>query len=434
MTILEQLQATHPEAEGISDARNIAEAVACINNKGGRGANAIAGKLEDIIHSDNIAAKIAAKNDATDARNIAEALSGRRGANAIAEQISEDEEERVTLTELTYSGTLAFEQYEGIPFDPRGLTFTAHFSDGTTATVDPADLVMPTELLLETTGVTPAYTYNGVTKRTTSIPITVKHTVLTAGNYRFVVRNSFSEMLCISGTAISMATNSSAGITTPQPDLIKYSEDSRGRRRVACAIAAGQTHPAINGEILAVRGGSTIRLAGKPSGFTHPVAWSMMELDSNLAYVGGDGIRAEQWLEGERTLQANTAYIQVSFKPKNDTASTPVYFTAAEYPQLPSAALAVYEPDDLFVYWDANGGVGGVGPVVHHVDNGGYNITMLDSDIGDSIYHPEGKTIVGWSTTPDASSGSYLPSQTTRYVPSGNQTLPLTITFYAIWQ
>ena len=188
MTILEQLQATHPEAEGISDARNIAEAVACINNKGGRGANAIAGKLEDIIHSDNIAAKIAAKNDATDARNIAEALSGRRGANAIAEQISEDEEERVTLTELTYSGTLAFEQYEGIPFDPRGLTFTAHFSDGTTATVDPADLVMPTELLLETTGVTPAYTHNGVTKSTTPIPITVTHTLLTAGNYRFAVR------------------------------------------------------------------------------------------------------------------------------------------------------------------------------------------------------------------------------------------------------
>ena len=433
MTILEQLQATHPEAEGISDARNIAEAVACINNKGGRGANAIAGKLEDIIHSDNIAAKIAAKNDATDARNIAEALSGRRGANAIAEQISEDEEERVTLTELTYSGTLAFEQYEGIPFDPRGLTFTAHFSDGTTATVDPADLVMPTELLLETTGVTPAYTYNGVTKRTTSIPITVKHTVLTAGNYRFVVRNSFSEMMCISGVAISMATNTSAGITTPQPDLIKYSEDSRGRRRVACAIAAGQTHPAINGEILAVRGGSTIHLTELPSGFTHPVAWSMMEMDSNLAYVSG-GIRAEQWLTGDRTLQANTAYIQVSCKPKNDTASTPVYFTAAEYPRLPSAALSVYEPDDLLVYWDANGGVGGVGPVVHHVDNGGYNITMLDSDIGESIYHPEGKTIVGWSTTPDASSGSYLPSQTTRYVPSGNQTLPLTITFYAIWQ
>ena len=86
MTILERLQAAHPEAEGISDARNIAEAVACINGKGGRGANAIAGKLEDIIHSDNIAAKIAAKNEATDARNIAEAMSGRRGSTAIADQ------------------------------------------------------------------------------------------------------------------------------------------------------------------------------------------------------------------------------------------------------------------------------------------------------------------------------------------------------------
>ena len=45
MTILEQLQATHPEAEGISDARNIAEALACINGKSGRGANAIAAQI-----------------------------------------------------------------------------------------------------------------------------------------------------------------------------------------------------------------------------------------------------------------------------------------------------------------------------------------------------------------------------------------------------
>ena len=92
MTILERLQAAHPEAEGIADARNIAEAVACINGKGGRGANAIACKLEDIIHSDNIADKIAAKNEATDARNIAEAMSGRRGANAIADQVTVTEE------------------------------------------------------------------------------------------------------------------------------------------------------------------------------------------------------------------------------------------------------------------------------------------------------------------------------------------------------
>lgn len=92
MTILERLQATHPEVEGINDARNIAEAVACINGKGGRGANAIAGKLEDIIHSDNIANKIAAKNEAVDARNIAEAMSGRRGANAIADQVVATEE------------------------------------------------------------------------------------------------------------------------------------------------------------------------------------------------------------------------------------------------------------------------------------------------------------------------------------------------------
>lgn len=41
-TILEKLQEKYPDATGINDARNIAEAVACINGTGGRGANAIA--------------------------------------------------------------------------------------------------------------------------------------------------------------------------------------------------------------------------------------------------------------------------------------------------------------------------------------------------------------------------------------------------------
>lgn len=41
-TILEKLQEKYPNATGIYDARNIAEAVACINGTGGRGANAIA--------------------------------------------------------------------------------------------------------------------------------------------------------------------------------------------------------------------------------------------------------------------------------------------------------------------------------------------------------------------------------------------------------
>ena len=44
-TILEKLQEKYPNAEGINDARNIAEAVACINETGGRGANAIADKF-----------------------------------------------------------------------------------------------------------------------------------------------------------------------------------------------------------------------------------------------------------------------------------------------------------------------------------------------------------------------------------------------------
>ena len=41
-TILEKLQEKYPNATGIDDARNIAEAVACINGTGGRGAGAIA--------------------------------------------------------------------------------------------------------------------------------------------------------------------------------------------------------------------------------------------------------------------------------------------------------------------------------------------------------------------------------------------------------
>ena len=45
-TILEKLQEKYPNTKGINDARNIAEAVACINGTGGRGANAIADKVD----------------------------------------------------------------------------------------------------------------------------------------------------------------------------------------------------------------------------------------------------------------------------------------------------------------------------------------------------------------------------------------------------
>ena len=41
-TILERIQEKYPNAEGINDARNIAEALACLSDTGGRGANAIA--------------------------------------------------------------------------------------------------------------------------------------------------------------------------------------------------------------------------------------------------------------------------------------------------------------------------------------------------------------------------------------------------------
>lgn len=55
-TILEKLQEKYPTTEGINDARNIAEAVACISNSGGRGAGAIAdnlGKLENASYRRN---------------------------------------------------------------------------------------------------------------------------------------------------------------------------------------------------------------------------------------------------------------------------------------------------------------------------------------------------------------------------------------------
>ena len=52
-TILERIQAKYPNATGINDARNIAEAVACINGTGGRGANAIADKFPVITETEN---------------------------------------------------------------------------------------------------------------------------------------------------------------------------------------------------------------------------------------------------------------------------------------------------------------------------------------------------------------------------------------------
>lgn len=41
-TILDKIVEKYPNAEGIDDARNIAEAMAAVNGIGGRGANAIA--------------------------------------------------------------------------------------------------------------------------------------------------------------------------------------------------------------------------------------------------------------------------------------------------------------------------------------------------------------------------------------------------------
>lgn len=51
-TILEKLQEKYPNATGINDARNIAEAVACINGTGDRGANAIADKFPAVTETE----------------------------------------------------------------------------------------------------------------------------------------------------------------------------------------------------------------------------------------------------------------------------------------------------------------------------------------------------------------------------------------------
>lgn len=46
-TILEKLQEQYPTAPGIDDARNIAEAMACITRTGGRGTGSIADTIKD---------------------------------------------------------------------------------------------------------------------------------------------------------------------------------------------------------------------------------------------------------------------------------------------------------------------------------------------------------------------------------------------------
>lgn len=50
-TILERIQEKYPNAEGIDDARNIAEALACVNGVGGRGANAIADQFPAVTEA-----------------------------------------------------------------------------------------------------------------------------------------------------------------------------------------------------------------------------------------------------------------------------------------------------------------------------------------------------------------------------------------------
>lgn len=248
--------------------------------------------------------------------------------------------EDARLSSLTYTGTLSNEEFEGLDFDPTGITFTANFMDGTSVEVDASDISFsPATLARNTDAVTPSLTVNGVTKSGTPIPVDVTPTIINAGNYRFAVRNSVSEMSCMSGTAAN--TGVPSGGTEVSQLYIRYITSTHGKRRAACAITPSQVHPAINGEVLAVTGGSTVHITELPTGFTHAVAWSMFEMDANLDYVGGSGIHAEQWLEGDRTLQANTAYIMLAFKPKADVSSSTVSFNDTEIAALPAAVLSI---------------------------------------------------------------------------------------------
>lgn len=70
-----------------------------------------------------------------------------------------------TLSNITVTGALAKNKYtEGEPFDPKGLTVTATFSDGTTENITNNVSWSPANLTLGTTKVTCSYTYKGVTK------------------------------------------------------------------------------------------------------------------------------------------------------------------------------------------------------------------------------------------------------------------------------
>lgn len=102
-----------------------------------------------------------------------------------------------TYDSLSYTGTPITSYTAGDSFDPKGLTFNANFSDGTSQTIAHTDLVFsPTSLTTGTTSVSAFYTYDGVTKSTTITGITVSALAGSAATYTVTTTTS----VAITGT------------------------------------------------------------------------------------------------------------------------------------------------------------------------------------------------------------------------------------------
>ena len=114
-----------------------------------------------------------------------------------------------TYDSLSYTGTPITSYTAGDSFDPKGLTFNANFSDGTSQTIAHTDLVFsPTSLTTGTTSVSAFYTYDGVTKSTTITGITVSALAGSAATYTVTTTTS------VATTGTTPAGSSAAFVNT----------------------------------------------------------------------------------------------------------------------------------------------------------------------------------------------------------------------------
>ena len=114
-----------------------------------------------------------------------------------------------TYDSLSYTGTPITSYTAGDSFDPKGLTFNANFSDGTSQTIAHTDLVFsPTSLTTGTTSVSASYTYDGVTKSTTITGITVSALAGSAATYTVTTTTS------VATTGTTPAGSSAAFVNT----------------------------------------------------------------------------------------------------------------------------------------------------------------------------------------------------------------------------